>query len=202
MLLVGLTGGIGAGKSTVAAMLQRLGAVVIDADDLARRAVAPGSPGLVRVLDEFGPAVAAPDGSLDRERMGRIAFDDPGARERLEAIVHPEVARLFAEEVARQRATSHVVVYAVPLLVERGLADAFDVVVVVHAGPDVRASRVAAQGRLTEADARQRMAVQVSDGERAAVADVLIDNGGTVAQLQTAVDRLWEDLRRRGAVAE
>jgi len=202
VLLVALTGGIGAGKSTVASMLEQLGAVVIDADDLARRAVDPGTPGLARVLDAFGPAVAAADGSLDRERMARIAFDDPGARGRLEAIVHPEVARLFAEEVQRQRATANVVVYAVPLLVESGLSDAFDVVVTVAADPQARASRVAAQGRLSEADARRRMAAQASDEERAAVADVVLDNDGSVDELRETVDRLWQDLRRRSAGAE
>ena len=199
MLLVALTGGVGAGKSTVAAMLADHGAVVIDADDLAREAVAPGSPGLARVLEEFGPDAAAPDGSLDRERMARLVFDDQKARRRLEKIVHPEVARLFAAEVERRRDSDEIVVYAVPLLVERGLAGAFDVVLTVEADEDLRASRVAAQDRMTPEDARRRMAAQVSGDERAAAADVVIDNEGSIEDLERRVGRLWEDLRSRNA---
>ena len=198
MLLVALTGGVGAGKSTVAAMLAERGAVVIDADDLARRAVEPGSPGLVRVLDEFGWE-AAPDGSLDRERMARLVFDDPEALRRLEAIVHPEVARLFAAEIERLRDSDEVVVYTVPLLVERGLADAFDVVVTVEASQERRASRVGAQGRMTADDARRRMAAQASDAERAAAADVVIDNDGSVEDLEARVDGLWRELQAGNA---
>ena len=201
MLLVALTGGVGAGKSTVAAMLADRGAVVIEADDLAREAVGPGSPGLVKVLDEFGPDVAAPDGSLDRAKLAARVFDDPDARRRLEGIVHPEVARLFAAEVGRRRDTDEIVVYAIPLLVERGLAGTFDVVVAVAAGEDVRAARVAAQGRMTAADARRRMQAQASDAERATVADIVVDNEGSVADLADRVDLLWEELLGRGGHA-
>jgi len=201
VLLVALTGGVGAGKSTVAAMLADRGAVVIEADDLAREAVGPGSPGLVKVLDEFGPDVAAPDGSLDRAKLAARVFDDPDARRRLEGIVHPEVARLFAAEVGRRRDTDEIVVYAIPLLVERGLAGTFDVVVAVAAGEDVRAARVAAQGRMTAADARRRMQAQASDAERAAVADIVVDNEGSVADLADRVDLLWEELLGRGGHA-
>lgn len=197
MLLVALTGGVGAGKSTVASMLAEHGAVVIEADDLARQAVDPGSPGLVKVLDEFGPDVEAPDGSLDRAKLAARVFDDPDARRRLEAIVHPEVARLFAAEVERRRDSDEIVVYAIPLLVERGLAGAFDVVVTVAAAEDVRAARVAAQGRMTADDARRRMGAQASDAERAAVADIVIDNQGSEADLAARVDRLWRELRTR-----
>ena len=197
MLLVALTGGVGAGKSTVASMLAEHGAVVIEADDLARQAVDPGSPGLVKVLDEFGSDVAAPDGSLDRAKLAARVFDDPDARRRLEAIVHPEVARLFAAEVERRRDSDEIVVYAIPLLVERGLAGAFDVVVTVAAAEDVRAARVAAQGRMTADDARRRMGAQASDAERAAVADIVIDNQGSEADLAARVDRLWRELRTR-----
>jgi len=199
VLLVALTGGVGAGKSTVAAMLAERGAVVIDADDLARRAVEPGSPGLAKVLDEFGPEAAAADGSLDRERMARLVFDDPEARSRLEAIVHPEVARLFAAEVDRLRGSDEVVVYAVPLLVERGLAGAFDVVVTVEAREDRRAARVAAQGRMTAGDARRRMAAQASDADRAAAADVVVANDGSIEDLEARVDDLWRELGDRNA---
>jgi len=201
VLLVALTGGVGAGKSTVAAMLADRGAVVIEADDLAREAVGPGSPGLVKVLDEFGPDVAAPDGSLDRAKLAARVFDDTDARHRLEGIVHPEVARLFAAEVGRRRDTDEIVVYAIPLLVERGLAGTFDVVVAVAAGEDVRAARVAAQGRMTAADARRRMQAQASDAERAAVADIVVDNEGSVADLADRVDLLWQELRGRGGLA-
>src|SRR5262249_42901100 len=164
----------------VAAMLAERGAVVIEADDLAREAVEPGSPGLVKVLDEFGPEAAAADGSLDRGRLAEVTFADADARRRLETIVHPEVARLLAAAIDRWRDTDDVVVYAIPLLVERGLAPAFDVVVAVAASEDERAARVAAQGRMSEDDARRRMAAQASDAERAAVADLLIDNDGSV----------------------
>src|SRR5438067_3472126 len=133
MLLVGLTGGIGAGKSTVARLLQERGAVVIDADDLARRAVEAGSPGYDQVVRTFGSDLVRPDGALDRARLARLVFSDEGARRRLEAITHPEVARLFAEETGRWRDSDRVVVYAVPLLVENGLEGTFDVVVTVEA---------------------------------------------------------------------
>ena len=197
MLLVALTGGVGAGKSTVAAMLGERGAVVVEADDLARRAVEPGSPGLVKVLDEFGPDMAEDDGSLDRAKLAARVFGDPDARRLLEAIVHPEVARLFAAEVERRRDTDEIVVYAIPLLVERGLAGAFDVVVTVAAGEDARAARVAAQGRMTADEARRRMGAQASDEERAAVADIVIDNHGSVEDLSRSVDLVWQELRTR-----
>jgi dephospho-CoA kinase len=197
VLLVAITGGVGAGKSTVAAMLGERGAVVIEADDLARQAVEPGSPGLGKVLAEFGPDVAGHDGSLDRGKLAARVFGDAGARRRLEAIVHPEVARLFAAEVERRRDTDEIVVYAIPLLVERGLSGAFDVVVTVAAGEDARAARVAAQGRMTAEEARRRMGAQASDDERAAVADVVIDNHGSVDDLSRRVDLLWQELRAR-----
>jgi dephospho-CoA kinase len=131
MLLVGLTGGIGSGKSTVARLLGERGAVVIDADDLARQAVAPGTDGFNRVVQAFGRDILASDGDLDRRRLGEVVFADADRRRELETIVHPEVARLFAEAVDLHRETDDVVVYSIPLLVERGMADAFDVVVVV-----------------------------------------------------------------------
>ena len=131
MLLVALTGGIGSGKSTVSRMLAERGAAVIDADDLARRAIEPGSGGMVKVVDRFGQGVVAPDGSVDRSALAGMVFADDDARRDLEAIVHPEVARLFAREAARLRDGDAVVVYETPLLVETGIAPVFDVVVTV-----------------------------------------------------------------------
>ena len=197
MLLVALTGGVGAGKSTVADLLAEHGAVVLDADDLARRAVEPGTPGLAKLVDDFGPDILDASGALDRAEMARRAFADPDARRRLEAVVHPEVARLFADEVAARREGGDIVVYSVPLLVERQLAGAFDVVVTVSAPLDARVARVTASGRMTEEDARARAGTQVSDAEREAVADHVISNAGDLDDLRAATDRLWEELRAR-----
>ena len=199
MLLVALTGGVGAGKNTVADLLAARGAVHLDADDLARRAVEAGSPGLVRLVDEFGPEILDADGALDRARMARRAFNDPDVRRRLEAVVHPEVARLFAREIDRFRDGDRVVVYSVPLLVERDLAGAFDVVVTVAAPLEERVARVVASGRMSEEDARARAAAQVGEAERAAVADVVVHKEGSPDGLRGEVDRRWEDLRARAA---
>lgn len=197
MLLVGLTGGIGSGKSTVAAMLAERGAIVIDADELARRAVDRGTEGFRQVVAAFGDEVVGPDGELDRSKLGEIVFADDMRRRELEVIVHPEVARLLAEEVERQRASDHVVVYAVPLLVERGLAPAFDIVVVVVASEDHRMERTVASRGLSRGEVRARMAAQAPDDERARVADVLLDNDGDLDRLERQVDTLWSDLQRR-----
>jgi len=199
MVLVGLTGGIGAGKSTVARLLAARGAVVIDADDLAREAVARGTEAFARVVETFGSAIVAPDGSLDRARLGAIVFADPERRRALEAIVHPEVARLFVEAVEPHRETDHVVVYSVPLLVERGLAETFDVVVVVVADAEHRVERVVRDRGLEPDEVRRRIAAQVSDQDRAAVADVLLDNDGDLEHLAPQVDRLWADLASRAS---
>lgn len=197
MLLVALTGGVGAGKSTVAGLLAAHGAVIVDADDLARRAVEPGTPGLAKLVDEFGPDILDASGALERTEMARRAFNDPDARRRLEAVVHPEVARMFAEEVEARRATDDVVVYSVPLLVERRLADAFDVVVTVSAPLESRVARLVGSGRMTEDDARGRAAAQVSDAEREAVADRVVSNTGDLDDLAAETDRLWNELRAR-----
>ena len=197
MLLVGLTGGIGSGKSTVARLLERRGAVVIDADHLAREAVARGTSGFDRVVDTFGPGVLKPDGDLDRVRLAAIIFADPERRAALEAIVHPEVARRFGERVEELRDSGHVVVYVSPLLVELGLAPAFEVVVVVTASPHLRVSRVASDRDLSPEDVRARMAAQATDEQRMEVADVLVDNDGALAELEPQVERLWSDLEAR-----
>jgi dephospho-CoA kinase len=197
VLLVGLTGGIGSGKSTVARLLERHGAAVIDADQLAREAVEKGGPGFERVVDAFGPSVLTSDGDLDRAALAARIFSDPVQKATLEAIVHPEVARRFSESVDRYRTTDRVVVYVTPLLVELGLAPAFDAVIVVTASPHLRVSRVASDRGLSPDEVRRRMAVQATDDQRAEVADVLIDNDGSLAELAPQVDRLWGDLLAR-----
>src|SRR5437867_11589480 len=157
MLLVGLTGGIGSGKSTVASMLERRGAVIIDADELARRAVEPGTPGYERVLETFGDGATTSSGELDRGRMAQIVFADDEARRRLESIVHPEVARLFSEALEAYRDTDRIVVYIVPLLVERSLQAGFDVVVAISASPETRQARLGAGRRMDPKDVQGRM---------------------------------------------
>jgi dephospho-CoA kinase len=190
VITVGLTGGIGAGKSEVARLLAGHGAVVIDADELAREAVAPGTPGLAAVVAEFGPEVLAADGSLDRAALGEIVFSDPRRRAALEKIVHPYVGRRSAQLMAAAPADA-VVVYDVPLLVEKGLQDGYDVVVVVDAADDVRLRRLVDGRGMPEADARARMAAQASRPARLAVADHVVPNSGGLDQLAAEVDALW-----------
>ena len=203
-LVVGLTGGIASGKSTVARRLAELGAAVVDADVLAREVVAPGSAGLAEVADAF-PCVLAPDGSLDRAALGRIVFADPAALRRLEAVTHPRIAALRARrEVEAVAAGARVVVQDVPLLVEKGLADEVDLVLVVHAPEAERIARLVRDRAMTEADARARVAAQATDEQRRAVADLWLDNTGTPADLVAAVDELWArpivtELGRRGS---
>jgi dephospho-CoA kinase len=196
MLLVGLTGGIGSGKSTVAAMLEAKGAVVFDADEFARLAVASGTPGFRQVVETFGQRVVASDGELDRAKLAAIVFEHPEDRARLEAIVHPEVGRLLQRSLGPYRDTDRIVVYAVPLLVENRLQSMFDVVVVVTAPEDVRVERLVRRG-LTQDDARARIRAQLSDEERAGVADALIPNDRTQADLEGSVAALWETLLER-----
>ena len=197
MLLVGLSGGIGAGKSTVARLLERRGAVVIDADQLARDAIAKGTPGFDDVVDAFGPEVVGPGGDLDRAALAARIFADPSEKATLEGIVHPEVASRFGQRVQEFRETDRVVLYVSPLLVELGLASAFDVVVVVTASPHLRISRVASDRGLSPDEVRSRMAAQATDEQRMEVADVLIDNDGSLAELEPQIDRLWADLVAR-----
>jgi dephospho-CoA kinase len=191
VLRIGLTGGIGSGKSTVSALLAARGAVVIDADRIAREVVEPGTPGLAQVVDAFGPAVLAADGSLDRPALAAVVFSDPEARARLDGIVHPLVRARAAELIADVPEGS-VVVNDVPLLVETGQAASYDLVLVVEADPAARLSRLVQRG-LTAEDARARMASQASDEQRRAVADVVLDNSGTPEQLAEQVDRFWAE---------
>ncbi len=191
MLRIGLTGGIGSGKSTVAALLVERGAVLVDADVLAREVVAPGTPGLAAVVAAFGPGVLGPDGSLDRPALAAVVFADPEQRARLDAVVHPLVRARAAELVAQAPADA-VVVQDVPLLVETGQAGSYDLVVVVQASLPVRLARLEQRG-MTEADARARIAGQATDDQRAAAADVLLHNDGTREELAAQVDELWRD---------
>jgi len=191
MMRVGLTGGIGAGKSTVSRMLADRGAVVIDGDQIARDLVAPGEPALDAIVDRFGPDVLLPDGQLDRAGLAAIVFPDPQALADLDAIMHPRIAQRAADMIeAAERAGTSIVVYDMPLLVENGSADDFDLVVVVHAPIEVRLARLAVRG-VPVADARERMSRQASDAERAEVASILIDNGGDEEQLIAQVERAW-----------
>lgn len=191
MMRVGLTGGIGAGKSTVSRMLADRGAVVIDGDQIARDLVVPGEPALAAIVDRFGPEVLLPDGQLDRAGLAAIVFPDPQALAALDAIMHPRIAQRAADMIeAAERAGTSIVVYDMPLLVENGSADDFDLVVVVHAPIEVRLARLAVRG-VPVADARERMSRQASDAERAEVASILIDNGGDEEQLIAQVERAW-----------
>jgi len=194
--MVGLTGGIGAGKSAVAQRLAELGAVVIDADTLAREVVEPGTDGLAEIVAAFGETVLRPDGSIDRPALGRIVFDDAHARTRLEGIVHPRVRARTAEIVAAAAAAADpdaVVVNDVPLLVEAGLYRAYDVVIVVEAAENVRVARLVADRGMTESDVRARIAAQATDDQRRAVADVVIVNNGRRDELNDQVDVVWRE---------
>ena len=197
MLLVGLTGGIGSGKSTVARMLEKRGAVVFDADVLARKAVAPGTPGFDRVVERFGPNVLAPGGDLDREALASIVFADPAARRDLEAIVHPEVRRMFAEGCEEYEGTDRVVVFSAPLLVETGMHTAFQALLVVSTSVETQVQRLMRERGLSEAAIRARIAAQLPLEAKAEVADVIIDNEGTTEELEGQIDRAWRDLRVR-----
>jgi dephospho-CoA kinase len=194
MLRIGLTGGIGSGKSTVAARLAELGAVVVDSDLLAREVVAVGSPGLARVVERFGAGVLAADGSLDRPGLGRLVFGNPAALADLNAIVHPLV-RARSEDLTASAAAggAQAVVQDVPLLVETGLAGSYDKVIVVEAPLELRLRRLAGRG-LDAETARARITAQATDEQRRAVADVVLDNSGSVAELRTQVDAAWARL--------
>ncbi|MFY1672074.1 dephospho-CoA kinase [Plantactinospora sp. WMMB334] len=207
MLNVGLTGGIGSGKSVVAARLASLGAVVVDSDRIAREVVEPGTDGLWEVVAAFGQRVRGPDGRLDRAALGEIVFADPAARARLEAIVHPRVRRRSAELTAGA-APDAVVVNDVPLLVEVGLAPTYHLVLVVRAAEATRIERLVRTRGMTAEQAAQRIRAQTGDERRAAAADVLLENDGDLAELHAALDVLWRErltpyernLRERRAV--
>lgn len=198
-LRVAVTGGIGAGKSSVSRLLAAHGATVVDADAIAREVVEPGSPGLAAVVEAFGPDVVTADGALDRAALGAVVFADVGARRRLEGITHPLVRERSEARLAAVPA-GEVAVYDVPLLAEAGTAGrvGFDVVVVVRADPEVRVERLVGRG-LAADDARRRIAAQASDAEREALADVVVDNSGTPAELETRIAAVAADLAARAA---
>lgn len=189
---IGLTGGIGSGKSTVAAMLAERGATVIDADAIAREVVEPGGEALAELVTEFGPRILREDGTLSRGELAALAFSDPRATERLNAIMHP----LIRAEAGRRLAasTSPVVVYDMPLLIETGQADLVDLVVVVDVPEETQVERAVGLRGLDEADVRRRMEVQAGREDRLAAADVVVDNAGDLAETAAQVDALWRRL--------
>ena len=202
MLRVGLTGGIGSGKSEVSLRLAAHGAVVIDADLAAREVVAPGTPGLAQVAEAFGPEVLDPDGALDRERLGAIVFGDPALRAKLNAIVHPLVREWMAAAERASAAAADgdlIVVHDVPLLTESRRADGFDLVIVVDVPPEIQVERLVSQRGMTPDQARARMAAQASRDQRLAVAGLVIDNSGSLDDLDRRVAEVWADLQRRAA---
>lgn len=197
MRIVGLTGGIGSGKSTFAALLRARGVPVLDADALARAAVAPGSPALAEIVRAFGPDALGPDGALDRRRVAAIVFADPAARRRLEAITHPAVRRAMQAETARLAAAGHgLALYDVPLLYEVGLERDLDAVVVVWAPRDVQRARLVLRDGMAPADADARLAAQLDVDEKARRADFVVDNSGPPEALAAKADRLLHDLHK------
>jgi dephospho-CoA kinase len=197
VLRIGLTGGIGSGKSTVSALLAERGARIVDADVLAREVVAPGSPGLAAVVDAFGDGVLTADGALDRPALAAVVFGDPAARATLDGIVHPLV-RKRAIDLISAMPDDAVVVQDIPLLVETGQAASFDLVLVVEADLETRVARLVRRG-LAEDDARARIAAQATDEQRRAVADVVLDNSGSPEHLAEQVDRFWAERVQSGA---
>lgn len=191
MLRIGLTGGIGSGKSTVARLLVDRGAVLVDADRIAREVVEPGTPGLAAVAEAFGDGVLTADGALDRPALAAVVFGDAGQRARLDGIVHPLVRARAAELVAAAPQDA-VVVQDVPLLVETGQAGSYDLVLVVRTDEETRVRRLVGRG-LPEADARARIASQATDEQRAAVADVVLSNDGDEEELAGRVARFWSE---------
>ncbi|RVX39601.1 dephospho-CoA kinase [Nonomuraea polychroma] len=198
MLKIGLTGGIGSGKSEVSKRLAARGAVVIDADKIAREVVEPGTPGLARVVATFGDEVLHPDGTLNREKLGSIVFADSERLAALNAIVHPLVGERVAH-LQSEAADDAIVVYDVPLLAENKLAPMYDVVIVVDAADDVRVRRLAEHRGMAEADARARIGAQASREDRLAVADIVVPNEGSLEELDARVREVWDELVRRAA---
>jgi len=193
--MVGLTGGIGSGKSTVAALLAERGAIVVDADAIARQVVEPGTPALAKLVERFGPAILAPDGSLDRQALADRAFVDDASRKDLEAITHPAIGEEFLRQVASAPPDA-IVVHDVPLLAESKRGLEYAAVIVVEAPVDVRLARLESRGVRRE-DAQRRIAMQASDEERRKLATWVVDNSGDLAALEAQVDAIWAELQRR-----
>ena len=191
---VGLTGGVAAGKSTVSALLAELGAVVVDADLLAREVVAPGTEGLAEVVAAFGPDVLTDDGALDRAALGAVVFADPARRRTLEAIIHPRV-RARAAALEARAPDGAIVVHDIPLLAETGQAASFDAVIVVDVPEETQVERMTKERGLSAEEARSRIAAQATREERLAVATYVVDNTGTLDDLRTRVAEVYEALR-------
>jgi dephospho-CoA kinase len=196
MLLVGLTGGIASGKTTVSAMLAERGAEVIDADHIARQVVMPGTPAWCKIRDHFGPGVLHPDGQLDRQALADIVFADKSKLALLNEITHPAIFARIADRLEAHHSQDVVVVLDAALLIEAGLAEGVDVVVVVHSPREIQVERLAAKG-VGATDARNRIAAQLEPEKRLARADIVIDNGGSLEDLGQQVDKLWEELQAR-----
>jgi dephospho-CoA kinase len=202
VLLVGLTGGIGSGKSTVAAALARRGAVVIDADQVARQVVEPGGPAYAGVVERFGPGVLDPDGTLNRPALASVVFADPRALADLNAMTHPAIAGAIMERVAQMAGSDRVVVLEIPLLgPDARRRYPLDAVVVVDTPTDVAVDRLVAQRGLDREDARARVRAQISREERLSLADLVIDNAGDARALEESVSRAWEWLEERAGPA-
>jgi dephospho-CoA kinase len=198
---IGLTGGIASGKSVVSRVLEGLGVGVVDADRLAREVVVPGSEGLTEVVRTFGEGVLAPDGSLDRDKLGAIVFADEQARKALQAITHPRIGRLSAERIAAlQQGPSPYVVYDAPLLVEVGAHRGFAALIVVAASEATQAKRLAARDGLSEAECKQRIAAQLPLARKVEVADYVIDNDGTLAELELRTRAVHAQILERFAL--
>lgn len=198
MLKIGLTGGIGAGKSEVSRLLVSYGAVLIDADRIAREVVEPGTEGLAAVVAAFGESVLTEDGTLDRPKLGSIVFADPERLATLNAIVHPLVGARSAE-LESAAGPGDVVIHDVPLLTENGLAPLYDLVVVVDASPETQLDRLVRLRGMAEAEAKARMAAQAGRAARLEIADLVIDNDGPLDALEPQVRKVWEELERRAA---
>jgi dephospho-CoA kinase len=192
----GLTGGIASGKSEVSRRLADLGAVLIDADAVAREVVEPGTPGLAAIVGAFGAGVLSPDGSLDRPRLGEMVFSDGALREKLNAIVHPLVSERMLEK-ERSAPPGSVLVHDVPLLTENGLAGLYDVVIVVDVPAATQLDRLVRLRGMPPDQAQARLSAQASREERLAIADIVIDNSGSLADLDRQVAGLWAELSRR-----
>ncbi len=201
MLRVGLTGGIGSGKSEVTRRLAEHGAVIIDADLIARDVVQPGTSGLAQVAETFGPGVLRPDGSLDRDKLGELVFADAELRGKLNAIVHPLVGARMAE-LERQAGPAAITVHAVPLLAENQLAGGYDLVVVVDVPQWLQVERLVRHRGMSREQARARIAAQASREQRLAIATIVLDNSGSLAELDRQVGELWTELRRRAALLD
>ena len=200
MLRIGLTGGIGAGKSEVSRRLAAQGAIVIDADLIAREVVAPGTSGLAEVAAAFGPGVLGADGALDRPALGDVVFADAGKLAQLNAIVHPRVGARM-RELEDSAGPASIVVHDVPLIAENDLAGSYDLVIVVDVPPRVQLDRLVRLRGMTKEQAQARMAAQAAREQRLAIADIVVDNSGSLAELDRQVGDLWAELRRRETLA-